>query len=104
MYRRPNGTPIRICRIHGDPLPRIPFGTRDGQGTRLIPRPRDQRRALHDLQTFSSHRSIFFQALSECWSMNPLELNPSAYGILGALLNSLFSLGRVCGPLRMRRQ
>lgn len=93
----------RICRIHGEPLSRFPFDTRDWPGTWLIPRPRDQCKALDDPQTLSSHCSIFFPALSERWSMIPLELHPPAYGIFGALLNSLYSIGRVRGLLCMRR-
>ncbi|MBB4232674.1 hypothetical protein GGD56_006572 [Rhizobium mongolense] len=62
MYQRPNGDPLHApVASMENPLSRIPFDTRDGRGTRLIPRPRDQRKALHDLQTFSSHRSTFSQ-------------------------------------------
>lgn len=52
----------------------------------------DQRKVLEDVETISSHRSIFSSALGENWPMIPRELQPWAYGIFRALLDPQFSL------------
>ncbi|WP_179213978.1 cytochrome P450 [Rhizobium sullae] len=92
-----NGDPhAAIARVHG--MPHIfysPFNTRDGRGTWVITRARDQRKVLEDIETFSSHRSIFSSALGEDWPMIPLELQPPAHGIFRALLDPLFTPRRV---------
>ncbi|QPB24651.1 cytochrome P450 [Rhizobium sp. 007] len=106
MAPTPNGDPhAAVARVHGEP--RIfysPFNTRDGRGTWVITRARDQRKVLEDLETFSSHRSIFSSALGENWPMIPLELDPPAHGIFRALLNPLFSPGRVMALERTVRK
>lgn len=71
---------------------------------RVITRARNQRKALQDLETSSSHRSIFSQALGESWSMIPLDIDPPTHGIFLTLLNPLFSPRRVRDLLPMRRQ
>ncbi|SEI22291.1 hypothetical protein SAMN05216228_11044 [Rhizobium tibeticum] len=71
---------------------------------RVITRARNQRKALQDLETSSSHRSIFSKALGESWSMIPLDIDPPTHGIFLTLLNPLFSPRRVRDLLPMRRQ
>ncbi|MGX9575383.1 cytochrome P450 [Mesorhizobium sp. f-mel] len=92
-----NGDPhAAVACVHaGPPIFYAPHNTRDGRGTWVITRARDQRRVLQDTETFSSHRSIFASALGENWPMIPLELDPPAHGIFRSLLNPLFSPQRV---------
>lgn len=97
MAPTPNGDPqAAVSRVHDGP--RIfysPFNTRDGKGTWVITRARDQRRVLQDPETFSSHRAIFASALGENWPMIPLELDPPTHGAFRSLLNPLLSPKRV---------
>nr|WP_152718197.1 cytochrome P450 [Microvirga tunisiensis] len=97
MPSTPNGDPHAAvaCAHAGPPIFYSPYNTRDGRGTWVFTRARDQRRVLQDAETFSSHRSIFASALGENWPMIPLELDPPAHGIFRALLNPLFSPKRV---------
>lgn len=92
-----NGDPhAAVACVHGGPpIFYAPHNTRDGRGTWVITRARDQRRVLQDTETFSSHRSIFASALGENWPMIPLELDPPAHGIFRSLLNPFFSPQRV---------
>ncbi|WP_027168911.1 cytochrome P450 [Mesorhizobium sp. WSM3224] len=92
-----NGDPhAAVACVHdGPPIFYSPNNTRDGQGTWVITRAKDQRTVLQDTETFSSHRSIFASALGENWPMIPLELDPPAHGIFRSLLNPLFSPQRV---------
>ncbi|WP_394889902.1 cytochrome P450 [Mesorhizobium sp. AaZ16] len=97
MAPTPNGDPHAAvaCAHAGPPIFYSPFNTRDGRGTWVITRARDQRRVLQDAETFSSHRSIFASALGENWPMIPLELDPPAHGVFRSLLNPLLSPKRV---------
>ncbi len=97
MLPTPNGDPhAAVACVHaGPPIFYSPYNTRNGRGTWVITRARDQRRVLQDAETFSSHRSIFASALGENWPMIPLELDPPAHGIFRSLLNPLFSPKRV---------
>jgi cytochrome P450 len=97
MQPTPNGDPhAAIARVHGGPpIFYSPFNTRDGRGTWVITRARDQRRVLQDAETFSSHRSIFASALGETWPMIPLELDPPAHSVFRSLLNPLLSPKKV---------
>ncbi|PVE21493.1 cytochrome P450 [Microvirga sp. KLBC 81] len=97
MLPTPNGDPqAAVACVHaGPPIFYSPYNTRNGRGTWVITRAKDQRRVLQDAETFSSHRSIFASALGENWPMIPLELDPPAHGIFRALLNPLFSPKRV---------
>ncbi|MEI9401893.1 cytochrome P450 [Mesorhizobium argentiipisi] len=92
-----NGDPhAAVTCVHaGPPIFYAPNNTRDGRGTWVMTRARDQRTVLQDTETFSSHRSIFASALGENWPMIPLELDPPAHGIFRSLLNPLFSPQRV---------
>ncbi|WP_208246305.1 cytochrome P450 (plasmid) [Rhizobium sp. T1470] len=92
-----NGDPhAAVARVHGEPhIFYSPYNTRDGRGTWVITRARDQRKVLEDIETFSSHRSIFSSALGEDWPMIPLELQPPDHGIFRALLDPLFTPRRV---------
>ncbi|WP_172402019.1 cytochrome P450 [Ensifer aridi] len=92
-----NGDPHAAvaCAHDGPPIFYSPDNTRDGRGTWVITRARDQRRVLRDTGTFSSHRSIFASALGEHWPVIPLELDPPAHGVFRALLEPLFSSKRV---------
>ncbi len=97
MAPTPNGDPqAAVAHLHdGPPIFYSPFNTRDGRGTWVITRARDQRRILQDAETFSSHRSIFASALGENWPMIPLELDPPRHGVFRSLLNPLLSPKRV---------
>ncbi|MFC0804786.1 cytochrome P450 [Ensifer sp. P24N7] len=97
MGPTPNGDPHAAVACAHDALPIFysPNNTRDGRGTWVITRAKDQRRVLHDTATFSSHRSIFASALGENWPMIPLELDPPAHGVFRSLLNPLLSPKRV---------
>ncbi|MDK1389286.1 cytochrome P450 [Sinorhizobium sp. 7-81] len=97
MAPTPNGDPhAAVACVHdGPPIFYSPCNTRDGRGTWVITRARDQRRVLEDAETFSSHRSIFASALGEHWPVIPLELDPPAHGVFRKLLNPLFSSKRV---------
>ncbi|NGO53346.1 cytochrome P450 [Allomesorhizobium camelthorni] len=97
MLPTPNGDPhAAVACVHaGPPIFYSPFNTRDGRGTWVITRARDQRRVLQDAETFSSHRSIFASALGENWPMIPLELDPPAHSVFRSLLNPLLSPRRV---------
>ncbi|OHV79377.1 cytochrome P450 [Ensifer sp. LCM 4579] len=97
MAPTPNGDPHAAvaCAHDGPPIFYSPDNTRDGRGTWVITRARDQRRVLRDTETFSSHRSIFASALGEHWPVIPLELDPPAHGVFRALLEPLFSSKRV---------
>ncbi|CDM60459.1 putative cytochrome P450 127A1 (plasmid) [Rhizobium favelukesii] len=92
-----NGDPhAAVARVHGEPhIFYSPYNPRDGRGTWVITRARDQRKVLEDIETFSSHRSIFSSALGEDWPMIPLELQPPDHGIFRALLDPLFTPRRV---------
>ncbi|WEX79519.1 cytochrome P450 (plasmid) [Sinorhizobium numidicum] len=106
MAPTPNGDPhAAVACVHGGaPIFFSPHNTRDGRGTWVITRASDQRKVLQDLETFSSHRSIFSSALGESWPMIPLELGPPAHGVFRALLNPLFSPRRVEALERIVRQ
>ncbi|KLK90559.1 cytochrome P450 [Microvirga vignae] len=97
MLPTPNGDPhAAVACVHaGPPIFYSPYNTRNGRGTWVITRAKDQRRVLQDAETFSSHRSIFASVLGENWPMIPLELDPPAHGIFRSLLNPLFSPKRV---------
>ncbi|WP_198516892.1 cytochrome P450 [Sinorhizobium meliloti] len=97
MAPTPNGDPnAAVACVHdGPPIFFSPSNTRDGRGTWVITRARDQRRVLRDTKTFSSHRSIFASALGEHWPVIPLELDPPAHRVFRALLDPLFSSERV---------
>ncbi|MFD1984725.1 cytochrome P450 [Mesorhizobium newzealandense] len=97
MLPTPNGDPhAAVACVHeGPPIFYSPYNTRDGQGTWVITRAKDQRRVLQDAETFSSHRSIFASALGENWPMIPLELDPPAHGVFRSLLSPLLSPKRV---------
>ncbi len=97
MQRMPNGDPhAAVACLHDGPaIFYSPNNTRDGRGTWVITRAKDQRRLLQDTATFSSHRSIFASALGQNWPMIPLELDPPAHGVFRSLLNPLFSPKRV---------
>ncbi|WP_051441018.1 cytochrome P450 [Ensifer sp. WSM1721] len=97
MQRTPNGDPhAAVACLHaGPPIFFSPNNTRDGRGTWVITRAKDQRRVLQDPETFSSHRSIFASALGENWPMIPLELDPPVHAVFRSLLNPLFSPKRV---------
>ncbi|MBP1884822.1 cytochrome P450 [Ensifer mexicanus] len=97
MGPTPDGDPhAAVACAHDAPsIFYSPNNTRDGRGTWVITRAKDQRRVLHDTATFSSHRSIFASALGENWPMIPLELDPPAHGIFRSLLNPLLSPKRV---------
>ncbi|WP_095205356.1 cytochrome P450 [Mesorhizobium carmichaelinearum] len=97
MAPTPNGDPhAAVACVHaGPPIFYSPFNTRDGRGTWVITRARDQRRVLQDAETFSSHRSIFASALGENWPLIPLELDPPAHSVFRSLLNPLLSPKRV---------
>ncbi|MDL2408264.1 cytochrome P450 [Rhizobium calliandrae] len=97
MQRISNGDPHEaVARVHaGPPIFYSPDNTRDGRGTWLITRAKDQRQVLQDPETFSSNRSIFASALGDDWPLIPLELDPPAHGIFRSLLNPLFSPKRV---------
>lgn len=97
MAPTPNGDPhAAVACVHaGPPIFYSPFNTRDGRGTWVITRARDQRRVLQDAETFSSHRSIFASALGENWPMIPLELDPPTHSVFRSLLNPLLSPKRV---------
>ncbi|MDK1378127.1 MULTISPECIES: cytochrome P450 [unclassified Sinorhizobium] len=97
MGPTPNGDPHAAvaCAHDAPPIFYSPNNTRDGRGTWVITRAKDQRRVLHDTATFSSHRSIFASALGENWPMIPLELDPPAHGVFRSLLNPLLSPKRV---------
>jgi cytochrome P450 len=97
MAPTPNGDPqaATACVHAGPPIFYSPFNTRDGKGSWVITRARDQRRVLQDAETFSSHRSIFASALGENWPMIPLELDPPQHGLFRSLLNPLLSPKRV---------
>ncbi|CAN5153624.1 cytochrome P450 [soil metagenome] len=94
-----NGDPqaAAACVHAGPPIFYSPFNTRDGRGTWVITRAKDQRRILQDAETFSSHRSIFASAMGEDWPMIPLELDPPQHGAFRTLLNPLLSPRRVMG-------
>lgn len=97
MAPTPNGDPQAATAIvhSGPPIFYSPMNTRDGKGTWVITRARDQRRVLQDPETFSSHRAIFASALGEDWPMIPLELDPPEHGAFRSLLNPLLSPKRV---------
>jgi len=97
MAPTPNGDPqaATACVHAGPPVFYSPMNTRDGKGTWVVTRARDQRRVLQDPETFSSHRSIFASALGESWPMIPLELDPPEHGAFRSLLNPLLSPKRV---------
>ncbi|MCZ4093137.1 cytochrome P450 [Sinorhizobium psoraleae] len=97
MAPTPNGDPhAAVACVHdGPPIFYSPSNTRDGRGTWVVTRAKDQRRVLQDTETFSSHRSIFASALGEHWPVIPLELDPPAHGVFRALLDPLFSSRRV---------
>lgn len=97
MAPTPNGDPhAAVACVHdGPPIFYSRSNTRDGRGTWVITRARDQRRVLQDTRTFSSHRSIFASALGEHWPVIPLELDPPTHGVFRALLDPLFSSERV---------
>lgn len=97
MMPTPNGDPQGASAVvhQGPPIFYSPTNTRDGRGTWVITRARDQRRVLQDAETFSSHRAIFASALGEDWPMIPLELDPPAHGKFRSLLNPLLSPKRV---------
>ncbi|TCU32822.1 cytochrome P450 [Rhizobium azibense] len=97
MQRTPNGDPHAAvaCVHNGPPIFYSPSNTRDGRGTWVITRAKDQRRLLQDTATFSSHRSLFASALDENWPLIPLELDPPAHGFFRSLLNPLLSPKRV---------
>jgi len=97
MAPTPDGDPqAAAARVHsGPPIFYSPMNTRDGKGTWVITRARDQRRVLQDPETFSSHRAIFASALGESWPMIPLELDPPEHGAFRTLLNPLLSPKRV---------
>lgn len=97
MAPTPNGDPqAAVACVHaGPPIFYSPMNTRDGKGTWVITRAKDQRRVLQDPETFSSHRSIFASALGESWPMIPLELDPPEHGAFRSLLNPLLSPKRV---------
>lgn len=97
MAPTPNGDPqaASACVHAGPPIFYSPMNTRDGKGTWVITRARDQRRILQDPETFSSHRAIFASALGENWPMIPLELDPPEHGAFRSLLNPLLSPKRV---------
>lgn len=82
-----------FSRIHREPhIFYSSFNTRYRRGTWVITGACDQRKVLEDVETISSHRSIFSSALGENWPMIPLELQPWAHGIFRALLDRQFSL------------
>ncbi|GLS32018.1 Cytochrome P450 [Mesorhizobium albiziae] len=93
MPPTPNGDPhAAVACVHaGLAIFYSPYNTRDGLGTWVVTRAKDQRRVLQDAETFSSHRSIFASALGENWPMIPLELDPPAHGVFRSLLNPLLS-------------
>ncbi|SCW46331.1 Cytochrome P450 [Sphingobium faniae] len=97
MPPTPNGDPQAATAIvhDGPPIFYSPTNTRDGRGTWVITRAKDQRRVLQDPETFSSHRAIFASALGEDWPMIPLELDPPEHGKFRSLLNPLLSPKRV---------
>ncbi|WP_336962623.1 cytochrome P450 [Sphingobium aquiterrae] len=97
MQPTPNGDPqaAAACVHAGPRVFYSPVNTRDGRGTWVITRAKDQRRVLQDPETFSSHRSIFASALGEHWPMIPLELDPPEHGAFRSLLNPLLSPKRV---------
>ncbi|WP_157218186.1 cytochrome P450 [Flavisphingomonas formosensis] len=97
MAPTPNGDPqaAAACVHAGPRIFYSPLNTRDGHGTWVITRAKDQRRVLQDGETFSSHRSIFASALGEDWPMIPLELDPPEHGAFRSLLNPLLSPKRV---------
>lgn len=97
MAPTPDGDPqAAVAHLHdGPPIFYSAMNTRDGKGTWVITRARDQRRVLQDPETFSSHRAIFASALGENWPMIPLELDPPAHGVFRSLLNPLLSPKRV---------
>lgn len=97
MQRVSNGDPHgAAARVHaGPPVFYSLHNTRDGRGTWLRTRAKDQRKVLQDPDTFSSNRSIFASALGDDWPLIPLELDPPAHGIFRSLLNPLFSPKRV---------
>jgi cytochrome P450 len=97
LERMENGDPQAVVAkvFEGPRIFYSPVNTRDGRGTWVITRARDQRRILQDPETFSSHRAIFASALGEDWPMIPLELDPPQHGLFRALLNPLLSPKRV---------
>ncbi|MGC4250993.1 MAG: cytochrome P450 [Sphingobium sp.] len=97
MPPTPNGDPQAAAAIvhDGPPIFYSPGNTRDGRGTWVITRAKDQRRVLQDPETFSSHRAIFASALGEDWPMIPLELDPPEHSKFRSLLNPLLSPKRV---------
>jgi cytochrome P450 len=97
MPPTPNGDPQAAAAVvhDGPPIFYSPENTRDGRGTWVITRARDQRRVLQDAESFSSHRSIFASALGESWPMIPLEIDPPRHGAFRTLLNPLLSPKRV---------
>ncbi|BAV63715.1 cytochrome P450 [Sphingobium cloacae] len=97
MTPTPHGDPQAAAAVvhDGPPIFYSPGNTRDGRGTWVITRAKDQRRVLQDPETFSSHRAIFASALGEDWPMIPLELDPPEHGKFRSLLNPLLSPKRV---------
>lgn len=79
--------------------PRIQFvsgGMPLGKSSWLISRAEDVRTVLQDPETFSSNGITNFSALiGETWKLIPLEIDPPLHAKYRALLNGIFSPGRV---------